>query len=828
MSASLFRRRRCEARLRRAYHYVSNIFGRFCHVFFHAALAAGTGKHRLWLAGLGAGLLPAALAQAPFPSYEKATVIERRDPPPEGIVVVRAEKQEREGSRYRLRGNAEIETKEMLLRADEIDYDQETGAAEGRGRVHYTNFLSGEQLWAERIDYNLRDASGSFYRVRGAAYGKIEYRPGILRSENPFFFQGDWAEKIQQRYILHKATITNCAGINPWWQLQAPVIDVIPGQRAIAQRSWFKLKGVPILYAPVFYKDLREGARKSGFLTPSVGNSNRRGLTYGIGYFWAVNRSYDVSYRPQYFTERGLAHTVDFRGRPTQTSEFNAFIYGIRDRGRLLDNGSRVKEGGYLVNAQGRALLPLGFYARGTVNYLSNFAFRQAFTESFNEAVFSEVNSVVQVSRDWAGQSFNAVFTRQENFQSAERGDTILLRKLPEFEWISQDREALRGPLPVWVSWSASVGLLQRNQPLFQTRQFVERVDLAPRLMTALRWKEFHLTPYVSLRDSYYGSSFRTALETEMGKRVTGDGINRFSREAGAELALPTLARIFEAPRWLGGRVKHSIEPRASFRTVAGAGRLDRLIRFDELELISDTTEIEYSVAQRLWRKGRDNVVRDLLTWEVRQKRFFDPDFGGAVRAGQRNVVASAAELSGFAFLDRPRRTSPVVSALRAQPRDWFGLEWRADYDPLRGRITNSSLTVDTRSPNYFLSFGHTKVSCLPLSDVEALEREAFCRSAPSGEVLSPPSNQIRGTLGVGNENRRGWNAGVYGVYDYSTGVLQYMNTQLTYNTECCAFSGQYRRFNFGARSGENQFRLALVIANIGSFGTLKRQERLF
>jgi len=780
------------------------------------------------LAASGACLLPLALSQPLFPSYEKVSVIERRDPPPEGIVVVRALQQEREGSRYRLRGNAEIETSDMWLRAEEIDYDQETGVAEARGRVRYINFVSGEQLQAERIDYNLNDASGAFYKVSGAAFGKIDYRPGILRTENPFFLQGDWAEKIQQRYILHNATITNCAGINPWWKLQAPVIDVIPGQRAIAQRSWFKLRGVPIFYAPAFYKDLREGARKSGFLSPSIGNSNRRGLMYGLGYFWAINRSYDLSYRPQYFTQRGLAHTVDLRGRPTQDSEFSVFIYGIRDRGRLLDGGSRVKEGGYLVSAQGRSLLPAGFYARGTVNYLSNFAFRQAFTESFNEAVFSEVNTVIHASRDWAGQHLNAVFTRQENFQSATPGDTIMLRKLPQIEWDSQDREIARGPVPVWVSWSAAAGLLQRSQPLFQTRQFVERFDLAPRLMTALRWKEFHLTPYVSLRDTYYGSSFRTALEREMGKEVTGEGVNRLTREAGAELMLPTLVRIFDAPRWMGGRVKHSIEPRASFRTVAGANRFDRLIRFDELELISDTTEIEYSLTQRLWRKGRTNVVRDLLSWEVRQKRFFDPDFGGAVVANQRNVVASAADLTGFAFLDRPRRTSPVVSVLRAQPRDAFALEWRADYDPVRGRITNTSLTVDTRATNYFLSFGHTKVSCVPLSDVEAFEREAFCRSAPSGQILSPPSNQFRGTLGVGNENRRGWNAGVYGVYDYAIGVLQYVNTQLTYNTECCAFSGQYRRFNFGARSGENQFRLAMVIANIGSFGTLKRQERLF
>ena len=139
------------------------------------------------LAALAAGLGMAAHAQVPFPGYQKASVIERRDPPPEGIVVVRAQQQEREGSRYRLRGNAEIETHDMLLRAEAIDYDQETGAAEARGRVRYINFTSGEQLGADRIEYNLNDSSGSFYAVRGAAYGKINYWPGILRTENPFF-----------------------------------------------------------------------------------------------------------------------------------------------------------------------------------------------------------------------------------------------------------------------------------------------------------------------------------------------------------------------------------------------------------------------------------------------------------------------------------------------------------------------------------------------------------------------------------------------------------------------------------------------------------------
>ena len=45
--------------------------------------------------------------------------------------------------------------------------------------------------------------------------------------------------------------------------------------------------------------------------------------------------------------------------------------------------------------------------------------------------------------------------------------------------------------------------------------------------------------------------------------------------------------------------------------------------------------------------------------------------------------------------------------------------------------------------------------------------------------------------------------------------------------TDCCGFSAEYRRFNFGVRD-DAQYRVAFSIANIGTFGNLKKQERLF
>lgn len=714
-------------------------------------------------------------------------------------MLVVAVTQELDGAWRRLRGHAKVEVTEMRLTADEIDYSEETGDVEARGNVHYQNFETGEELWAARVEYNLREQTGKFYRVRGNAHAKIEARPRVLTSTNPFYFESEWAERLKEKYILHQGFITGCLMPRPWWTLRGPRFDLVPNRYALAHRSIFRLRWVPLFYAPVFYKSLEDQPRKSGFLTPNIGNSSRRGKMVGVGYYWAINRSLDATYRSQLFTQRGFAHNVDFRGKPRAGTDFNFVLYGVNDRGRKLDNGEVVKEGGFLISGQGRSSLGRGFEFRGDVNYLSSFVFRQAFTESFNEAIFTEVHSLGYVTKHWSYYDFDVVFSRAENYQSAAEGDRIVIRRLPQLEFRTRDKQVARRVLPVWVSLESSAGLVRRNQPLFQTRQYLERVDFAPRVMTALRWKGFSLLPSFSFRERHYG-------EQQKDGRIVGENLKVSSREFAAELEIPSLARIFDAPKWMGDKVKHVIEPHASFRKVSGIDNFDRLIRFDETELVSNTTEVEYSIANRFYAK-RGGEVREIASWQLWQRRYFDPDFGGAVVAGQRNQVSSAIEMTPYAFLDGPRRYSPIVSALRLNPTHIFGVEWRTDYDPLRKGISSSGIYADARFSQYFVSLGHNQVRAVPL--------------------LAQGANQFRGTVGIGNDNRRGWNAAFNAIYDFREHVMQYATTQVTYNTDCCGFSVQYRRFSFGTRN-ENQFRVAFAVANIGSFGSLKKQDRLF
>jgi LPS-assembly protein len=159
-----------------------------------------------------------------------------------------------------------------------------------------------------------------------------------------------------------------------------------------------------------------------------------------------------------------------------------------------------------------------------------------------------------------------------------------------------------------------------------------------------------------------------------------------------------------------------------------------------------------------------------------------------------------------FAFVDQPRNYSPVSTSLKFQPTWRYTLEVRNDYDPLRGKLINSRIGAGAQFDLWSVSVGHNAVR------------------APT--ALAPPSNQIHSMVRFGGFNRRGWNVAVANIYDYRRKLFLYTISQITYNSDCCGFGLEWRRIAVGTERQE--FRISLSIANVGSFGTLRPQERLF
>lgn len=775
---------------------------------------------------------------APVTQPNKHIYKPRPNAPAVGDWDAYAANQTTDGKMRHLRGHAEMENVNMLFRADSIDYNEETGDVQASGSVYFEQFERNEKIWADHLEYNTKTEVGKFYDVRGTTAPRIDTRPGMLTSLNPYYFQGKWAERLDGHYILYDGFLTNCRIPNPWWRLKGPRFNIVPQESARAYRAVFLLRKFPLFYTPFFYKSLQKVPRRSGFLMPNIGHSSTRGFMLGGGAFWAINRSYDATYHVQDYTARGFAHHLEFRGKPTDKSDFDAIVYGVQDRGIQQPNGAPpIKQGGYTFSIAGKADLGDGWTARGNINYLSSYTFRQAFSDSFNEAVFSEVSAVAFLEKDWSTYTFDTVVERKQDFTTLEivqNGNTynnsVVIRKLPELDFSSRDHRVSDG-LPVWYSFDSSAGLMSRTQPDFLcsstdapqngtcnngayqlvgrygTSPLDSRMDFAPQITTVLHLGDFHLVPSFTLDETFYGQTQGAYEEGFL--RVLPSDYLRSAREFKMDLIAPSFERVFDHKSWLGDKLKHVIEPRATYEYVSGIGQdFNKVIRFDETDLLSNTNQVTFSLANRLYAKRGDEVT-EVFSWQLSAARYFDPTFGGVILAGteQRNVLLSQLELTPFTFLDGPRTYSPIVSELRATPKWNIGFEWRTDYDPIRHGIVASTASADWRKGAYFISVGQTE--------------------AHSDTTLLPSENQLRASFGIGNSTRRGWNAAFVAVYDYKVGVLDYAIVQATYNTDCCGFSMQLVRFDFGTRD-ETQYRFAFAVANLGSFGTLKRQERLF
>ena len=135
---------------------------------------------------------------------------------PREEIFWQADSQSTDGRTWRyLRGNVELRKQEMLLRADEVDYNEQTGDAEARGNVRFLHPGRQEDVYAERFTYNLKTETGMFYKAHGTAGAGGQVGPGMLTTDQPFYFQAETAQKTKDRYLIHDGFVTNCKMPNP-------------------------------------------------------------------------------------------------------------------------------------------------------------------------------------------------------------------------------------------------------------------------------------------------------------------------------------------------------------------------------------------------------------------------------------------------------------------------------------------------------------------------------------------------------------------------------------------------------------------------------------
>ncbi len=790
------------------------------------------------------------------------------------VETICAIQQEEQGPVYKLHGAVEIYYGTYVVRGDDATYNSDTKEVTAQGHFALDGGPNDDHIRASRGSYNLDLETGKFYDVTGTTGIRFRANKVLLTSSSPFVFTGKRVEKVSEdRYLVYDGTITTCELPHPKWEFDARKVSVEVGGNAEIYRSAFLLHGLPVLYFPYVTHPVEKEARESGFLMPAAGHSSSYGYTFGDAYYWAINRMMDATIGGEYMSLRGGSQRGEFRLRPSETSYVDLNYFGVIDRGI---GTPPVPEGGENARLNAAGNLD-GFRAVTSVDYLTSYLFRLAFNEVFTQAVYSEVKSDAFLSKSTDGFNINGFAERYQNFLSTTPGQVITILHTPSFDTSSVDHSL--GHSPFYWSFDESATGLSRSEPSqcatigttqsctlpFRTATLVGRFDLNPRISLPLLFRGWSLRPELTLHETYYTQRLVGESGADPGTAVSND-INRRALETAVQLRPPPLERVFDK-EFLGRKWKHVIEPKVTYRYVTGVNNYPSILKFDERDILSDTNEVEYGFVSRLYAKRTSAKTEDcepvmkglmvggavpesaipwqhinplsnapcapgpssheIVTWELAQKYFLDPNFGGALIPGQRNVFTTTIDLTGIAFVTEPLHLSPLVSRLKIETSARTDAEWDLDYDFQHNRTNASTLLANYHIGQVTIGAGDAFLQ-IPVQTGVLPTASSSTSGTSTSEAQPEVFNQFRFGLGYGSLTRRGFSAASSFGFDSEAKQLQFVNAQATYNWDCCGVTLAYRTYTVANVRNENLFLLTFTLANIGSFGSLRPQDRLY
>ena len=723
-------------------------------------------------------------------------------PPPGSIAEITAKgAQRRVGSTYFADDDVDISYGGMRLRADHVEYDDATSQVVARGHIIFD--FESQHLEGDEANYNVATGRGVFKKVHG--FLKLERRPNprLLVSRNPLYFEAEEVDRLsEQVYVLKHSWITICDPQNPTWQFYAPKAKITVQKHVAMVNSNFRLYRIPLVWLPYATAPAGEHIRESGFLLPLIGNSSQKGFVLGDALYWAPRTWFDATLGFDYFSRRGTAQRAQIRARPFEGTSIRYDYFGVIDRGIPQPTGPPIKQGGHQQTLEVQSLWHHGWRFVADVNQLSSLTFQLAFGDTYNDAINSEIRSSVFLTNNFHGFSLNVASLSDRSYLELTPPYNVYLRSEPETRFGSVEQTPWQN-LPVYFSFDSFAGAVHRQDQFLDTPNFVARTEFAPKVTIPFHFRDlFGLTATAAFRATYYGDSLNA------NSVLTGESITRNTGEFALEFRPATLERFFDRPR-THRRYKHTIEPEATYRYVTGVHNFVDFVRFDSDATLTDTNEIEYGVVQHLYVKSGDAQPVDFLTWRLVQKHYFDPTFGGALVPGQRNVFQALDSITAFAFASSPRNWSPIVSDLKLTPGGHYDAEQILEYDTQLHKLTTIGTLLKLKPyREYFFTLAHFRLQGDP--------------------IVQPLTQQIRAMMGYGEMNTKGFNASTGISYDINSGTLQNEFVQLGYNGGCCGLTVEYRRINLGTVRDENQFRVALILANLGSFGNLRHQERIY
>ena len=189
--------------------------------------------------------------------------------------------------------DAEVTRGGTTLNADNATYDVVDDRVKANGNVRLKRF--GDTYTGDEMDLKLDTGEGYVEHPT--------YRLGVRNAQGK-------ADRIdfesRDNAVVQNGTYSTCEGPDPDWYLKAGTMNLDTGRDiGTASRAIVYFKGVPLFGSPYLTFPLSD-ARKSGFLAPSIGASNRGGLEISTPYYFNIAPNRDLTLYPRVISQRGL------------------------------------------------------------------------------------------------------------------------------------------------------------------------------------------------------------------------------------------------------------------------------------------------------------------------------------------------------------------------------------------------------------------------------------------------------------------------------------------------------------------------------------------
>ncbi len=724
----------------------------------------------------------AALGEQESAAQEVETAIPFRD----GVVTIRSREQTSGGGVYQAKGNVSVRFRDVELLADSVTYDSNTEKATGDGHVTFRR--KGEEIHSDSFSFDVKEKTGSFRGLHGRMEG-FRFSTAVAGRES------------ESVYVFEDGEITSCnKDHHPHWSFSCAHARVVKDGNATLKGSVLRLFGLPVFYLPWVKFPVPQEGRKTGLTFPSAGNSNIKGFEASESVYVVLGRSADVTLTGEYYSKRGFGVGTHFRAELSELTSIDFATYSVQDR---------EDAGGSAFYTNSVFAFGDGFRGAVQMNLTTSMQFRQTWSDTFAGLVRPDEILHGDVIRTWDTFMVHAVLDRLRLYLPGSR---YLGRSLPE-GYVGVTGKQL-ADAPVWFYLDGRVSLLDKDvhwtsadssvEESFNTPKPVVRMDVHPSLFLPFHLGDLlRVTVVPSLRATYYSDSLPPAVPGEEDSPTTSSRV-LFRRMAALEVNV-------DGPRlygfWHFGDVtlKHVMEFGATWRWQSHTDSLERVIRFDSVDILTNTNEVEYYFVNRWFGKRGDGSSREWARLCLRQKYFADPDFGGDLEYGRDNRISPWLSFSPYSSPSVPRRFSPLQAEFAFSPASGVSGEARVEYDSVHKQVGAWSVSATCARDWIFTSLAYIRVKNLDLD----LMRNHYLQSS----------------FGLGRKGK-GLSGEFNVAYNMDTSKVENIYVRLDYHLDCIGLSAEYIRYNLVGRPNDNEIRFSLYLRGVGEFGPLRNMGR--